>query len=207
MDYFIKGCIIGLSVAAPVGPIGVLTIRRTLAEGRAAGFATGMGAAAADTFYGAIAGFGLTAVSGFLNEQAFWLRLIGGLFLAYLGIRTYMSKPATREAQNRSRGLFGHFLSTFFLTVSNPATIFSFLAIFSGMGLASATPDYRASLLLVMGVFIGSGLWWLFLSFLVNTFRSRITNQHMVWINRGSGMLILGFAVWAFWEMLKGCGF
>lgn len=201
MEYFVKGFIIGLSVAAPVGPIGVLTIRRTLAEGRAAGFATGMGAAAADTLYGAIAGFGLTAVSVFLNEQAFWLRLIGGLFLAYLGMKTFLSKPAAREAQSGSRGLFGHFLSTFFLTVSNPATIFSFLAIFSGLGLASTASDYRSSLVLVLGVFTGSGLWWFFLSLLMNLLRSRITTTHLVWINRASGLLILGFAAWAFIEM------
>src|SRR5436190_22483005 len=131
-DHLIKGFVIGLSVAAPVGPIGVLTIKRTLSEGRVSGFVTGLGAALADALYGAVAGFGLTAVSSALIAQGSWMKLVGGCFLLYLGIRSFLSKPATRAASIDSKGIFSNFISTFFLTVANPSTILSFIAIFAG---------------------------------------------------------------------------
>lgn len=201
-DYFIKGFIIGFSVAAPVGPIGVLTIKRTLSDGRVAGFVTGMGAALADTMYGIIAGFGLTAISAFLLTQAFWMKLIGGLFLVFLGIKSFTSKPASTAAQVNSKGLFNHFTSTFFLTLTNPATILSFLAIFAGLGIGSTQTDYASSLTLVLGVFIGSACWWLLLSTLVSYFQSAITPSRMIWINRFSGMIILCFGLFALYSCM-----
>lgn len=200
-DYLIKGGLIGLSIAAPVGPIGVLTIKRTLSEGRRSGFVTGLGAALADATYGAVAGFGLTAVSSFMMTHAFWCKLIGGLFLLYLGIKSFLSKPAKKEAQIESRGLFNNFMSTFFLTVSNPATIFSFLAIFTGLGLGTSNTDYASSMSLVFGVFFGSALWWFILSGIVNFFQMKITPNRMIWINRCSGLIIISFGLWA----LYGC--
>jgi len=195
--YLIKGLLIGLSVAAPVGPIGVLTIKRSLSEGRLSGFVTGMGAALADTVYGAVAGFGLSAISGFLMAQAFWLKLVGGLFLLYLGYKALMSRPASKEAEINSKGLLGNFISTFFLTVTNPSTIFSFLAIFAGLGLGAEKNDYPHALLLVLGVFLGSSAWWLILSSAVGSLRTKIRPVHLLWINRLSGLLILGFGIWA----------
>ncbi|ASS49246.1 MAG: lysine transporter LysE [Candidatus Fluviicola riflensis] len=196
-DYFIKGLIIGFSVAAPVGPIGVLTIKRTLTEGRTSGFVTGMGAAMADTVYGIIAGCGLTAISSFLLTQAFWMKLIGGLFLLFLGVKSFLSKPPEKSATVVGKGLFYNFISTFFLTVTNPSTILSFLAIFAGMGLGSEKTDYSLSMILVLGVFLGSALWWLILSFTVSFFRSKVTNTHLLWINRLSGILITAFGLMA----------
>jgi threonine/homoserine/homoserine lactone efflux protein len=201
IDYLIKGGLIGLSIAAPVGPIGVLTIKRTLTEGRRSGFVTGLGAAFADATYGAVAGFGLTAVSSFMMTYAFGFKLIGGLFLLYLGIKSFLSKPATKEARVESKGLFNNFISTFFLTVSNPATIFSFLAIFTGLGLGTTNTDYASSMLLVFGVFFGSALWWFILSGIVNYFQLKITPNRMIWINRFSGLIIISFGLWA----LYGC--
>src|ERR1043165_7678736 len=154
-SFFIKGLIIGFSIAAPVGPIGVLTIKRTLTEGRTSGFVTAMGAAFADAAYGAVAGFGLVAISSFLLEQGFVIRLIGGLFLIYLGVKSFLSKPATKEAAVASKGLLNNFISTFFLTLTNPSTVFSFTAIFAGLGLASMTADYSSSMSIVVGVFAG----------------------------------------------------
>lgn len=201
-DYLIKGFIIGFSIAAPVGPIGVLTIKRTLTEGRLSGFVTGMGAAMADTLYGVIAGFGLTVVSSFIMTQEFWMKLVGGLFLLFLGIKSFIAKPASTAANLDSKGLFSNFISTFFLTVTNPATILSFLAIFAGLGLGTTKTDYSSSISLVLGVFIGSGLWWFILSSAVSRFQSKITPVRLTWINRLSGLLILSFGVFALYSCL-----
>jgi len=201
-DYLIKGFIIGFSIAAPVGPIGVLTIKRTLTEGRLSGFVTGMGAAMADTLYGVIAGFGLTVVSSFIMTQEFWMKLVGGLFLLFLGIKSFIAKPASTAANLDSKGLFNNFISTFFLTVTNPATILSFLAIFAGLGLGTTKTDYSSSISLVLGVFIGSGLWWFILSSAVSRFQSKITPVRLTWINRLSGLLILSFGVFALYSCM-----
>lgn len=202
-NYLISGLIIGFSVAAPVGPIGVLTIRRTLTEGRISGFVTGMGAAMADTVYGIIAGFGLTAISSFLLTQEFWLKLIGGLFLLFLGIKFFVTKPASKAANVQSNGLFNNFISTFFLTVTNPTTILSFLAIFAGLGLGTTKTDYSSSIALVLGVFIGSALWWLILSSIVSYFQSKITPNRLIWINRLSGLIIISFGLFALYSCMK----
>ena len=141
----LKGLLIGFSIAAPVGPIGVLCIRRTLVQGRAAGLVSGLGAASADAVYGSIAAFGLSFVSGLLISQQSWLKLIGGAFLCYLGIRTLLAQPAERAAAAGGMGLAGAYSSTFFLTLTNPTTILSFVAVFAGLGLASMGGDYAAA--------------------------------------------------------------
>ena len=188
---------IGLAIAAPVGPIGVLCIRRTLADGRLVGLLTGMGAAAADGVYGAIAGFGLTAVTGLLIGRGPWLEIVGGLFLCYLGVRTFIAVPAESSAALRPGALFATFSSTFVLTLSNPATILSFVAIFAGLGLGNTGGGYLAACVLVAGVFLGSALWWLGLSGAVSIFRERVESRAMRVINRLSGLLIGGFGVGA----------
>jgi threonine/homoserine/homoserine lactone efflux protein len=145
MDTFLRWLLIGFSIAAPVGPIGVLCIRRTLADGRLAGFLSGMGAASADMFYGAVAAFGLTAIRDVLLGQSNWLRLVGGIFLLYLGVKTFLSKPAEQAAESLRNGLFGAYLSTFFLTITNPVTILSFVAIFAGLRLAETGGNYTTA--------------------------------------------------------------
>jgi threonine/homoserine/homoserine lactone efflux protein len=198
MNIFLQGLLLGFSIAAPVGPIGVLCIRRTLAEGRAVGLASGLGAAAADAAYGLVAAFGLTAISSVLVGQRFWLGLLGGLFLLYLGARTLLARPAEQPAHAASgRGLVGAFLSTLALTLTNPMTILSFVAIFAGLGVAAGA-DYGAALL-VGGVFLGSAAWWLTLSLLVGALRSRFDARAMLWVNRLSGVIILGFGLVALW--------
>lgn len=194
---FFKGLALGLAIAAPVGPIGILCIRRTLAEGWALGLAVGLGAATADAIYGAIAGFGLTAVSGFLVNQSRWLGLLGGLFLLYLGVRTFRSVPAERPANLSGAGWWPAFGATAFLTLTNPLTILSFVAVFAGFGLAEAgaTRDYWGAGLLVLGVFLGSALWWLILSSGVAWFRNRLTPSALRRINQLSGLIILGFGI------------
>jgi len=193
--FLLQGGIIGLSIAAPVGPIGVLCIRRTLAEGRLAGLVSGLGAATADGFYGSIAGFGLTVISSLLVSQQAWLRLVGGLFLCYLGFRTLLARPAQQAAATRGPGLWQTYASTLFLTLTNPMTILSFAAIFAGMGLGQTRGDYASAGLLVLGVFLGSAAWWLLLSSSVAALRAKFPAMGLLWVNRISGVIILGFGV------------
>jgi threonine/homoserine/homoserine lactone efflux protein len=192
---FLQGILLGFSIAAPVGPIGVLCIRRSLAEGRVSGLVTGLGAATADAVYGSIAAFGLTAVSSLLVGQKFWLSLIGGAFLCYLGIRTFFSKPGNDAASASGGKWWQAYSSTFFLTLTNPMTILSFIAIFSGLGLASGAGSPLSAAILVLGVFLGSSLWWFLLSAGVNIFRSRFKPGALVWVNRVSGVIITAFGL------------
>jgi len=192
----LKGLAIGFSIAAPVGPIGVLCIRRSLSEGRQVGLATGLGAATADAIYGCVAAFGLTAVSSALVGHRSWLGFSGGLFLCYLGVRTFMSGPAARVAEIRGHGLLAAYLTAFFLTLANPMTILSFVAVFAGFGLGSS-PSYLAAGVLVTGVFIGSALWWLLLSGGVGLLQSRVGPGWMQLINRFSGCIIFGFGIYS----------
>lgn len=192
-NFLLKGILLGFSIAAPVGPIGILCIRRTLANGRLNGFVSGLGAATADAFYGSLAGFGLTLVTDFLVGNQGWLRLIGGVFLCYLGVRTFFAQPASEPARASARGIAGAYTSTLLLTLSNPMTILSFVAIFAGLGLGNTNGDALSAASLVLGVFTGSALWWLLLSSGANLLRSQTNTQILRWVNRISGVLILGF--------------
>jgi threonine/homoserine/homoserine lactone efflux protein len=222
-EFLLRGLLIGVSIAAPVGPIGILSIRRTLTDGLLIGVLTGLGAATADAIYGAIAGFGLTFVSSLLIQQGFWLRAVGGLFLCYLGIRIFLSQPS-REAANLSvkpsvqpyaqenaqenwqekdhqvmgrsvKTLAGAYFSTVFLTLTNPATILSFAAVFAGLGLANRQNSYPEATVLVLGVFLGSALWWLLLCGAVSLFRARFDAARLRWLNRVFGFMLLTFGI------------
>jgi len=194
MDFnvLLRSIALGFGIAAPVGPIGLLCIRRTLAQGRAYGLATGLGAATADAFYGAVAAFGLSVISNALTGQQFWLKLIGGAFLCYLGAKTFLSAPAPKNLGDGARtGLLSAYGSTVLLTLTNPATILMFAALFASMGATNAPAS------VVLGVFIGSALWWLTLSTLTGFARKVVSPASMVWINRLSGVMIFGFGVLA----------
>ncbi len=191
---FICGFIIGLSVAAAIGPMAILCIRRTLAQGHLAGLATGLGVASADGCYGAVAGFGLVLISQFVVAQHVWLRLIGGIFLCYLGLKTLLAAPATRAASAGGGDLVRSYLSALGLTLTNPMTILSFAAIFAGLGVGTGG-GYGGAGLLVLGVFIGSALWWVVLAGAVTALRGRITPRVLRWVNRASGTIILAFGL------------
>ncbi len=201
LPIFARGVLLGFSIAAPVGPIGVLCIRRTLGDGRASGFVSGLGAATADALYGSIAAFGMTVLSNLLVSQQIWLRLMGGAFLCYLGVKTFLSRPAARPAEVRGKGLVGAYGSTLFLTLTNPLTILSFAAIFAGLGLAAGAGNALSAVGLVAGVFTGSAAWWFILSGGVSLFRSRLDLRGLNWINRISGAIISGFGVMALLSM------
>src|SRR3954447_8957592 len=180
----LRGLVIGLSISVPVGPIGVLVIRRTLAEGRRVGIVSGLGSACGTAVYGGVAGFGLTAVSDGLLRQQRWLSLIGGLCLLYIGYTIVRGEPATEVAADVERSLARGFSSTLFLTLISPAVVLSFLAIFAGAALVGPGGDYVAAASLVFGVFAGSALWWVGLSTLVALLRSRLNGSPVKLVRR-----------------------
>lgn len=193
---------IGFSIAAPVGPIGVLCIRRTLSDGRLTGLVTGLGAASADAVYGILAAFGLVSITNLLIGGQTWLRLIGGVFLCYLGIKTLLAQPPREEAPEQRTGLAGSYATTFLLTLTNPLTILSFAAVFAGMGLASTGGDYGSAVILVVGVFLGSASWWLILVGVVGILRGRFKPSMLRWVNIIAGLIITGFGVVALLSLI-----
>ncbi len=196
---FLEGVAVGLAIAAPVGPIGALCVSRTLRHGIWVGLASGLGAACADAFYGAVAGFGVSSVAVFLLDVQDTLRLLGGAFLLVLGAHILARGPAP-EASKGTLGearLPGAFVSCFLLTLTNPTTILAFVAIFAGLGLVEETRDVTAAASLVFGVFLGSAAWWLALGGFVGLLRARVTPRVMVWVNRVSGAIITGFGAGA----------
>jgi len=203
IDFFIKGLIIGFSIAAPVGPIGALCMRRTLTDGLVVGLASGLGAASADAVYGLIAAFGLTFITGVLLEQELWLRLFGGAFLLYLGFKIILSEADVKGPDTSKLKLYKAFGSTFFLTLTNPLTILSFAAVFAGLGLGAANSDYMLAGLLVFGVFTGSSLWWLLLSSSVTIMHKKLDIKLKRWINLISGLIISGFGLMAIYGAFR----
>ncbi len=190
---FLKGLLLGLSIAAPVGPIGLLCIRRSLEAGFWPGVAGGLGTAVADAVYAAIAAFGLTAVSSLLLQAQDVLSLVGGAALIWLGWIAMTGKPPDAAAEApMTRSLWPTFASTFFLTMANPATILTFAAIFAGLGLAAVDTAAGAGVL-VTGVLLGSLLWWAILSGAVTLLRQRISPTVILWINRASGLALAAF--------------
>lgn len=193
----LKGAVLGLSIAAPVGPIGLLCIQRSMASGRGAGLTCGLGAATADAIYGAVAAFGLASVSGMLLHLQDALQLGGGLFLLYLGFSTARQKPISSSGVlENSPHRLRLFLSTCMLTLANPMTILSFAAVFAGAGLGTEVAGRGAALSMVIGVFLGSALWWLILSGTAAWLGTRLTLVHLRLINLVAGALILLFATW-----------
>lgn len=198
---FLKGILIGFAMAVPVGPIGIICIRKTLTEGRLRGLVIGLGAATADMLYGCIAAFGLTIISDVLVSQRFWIRLVGGALLLFLGIRTFRAIPSDPKIQIKSNGIFRSYLTTVFLTLTNPMTVFAFIAIFAAMGIGTGLSYFTAAAL-VTGVFIGSGLWFLILSSGVTLFRNKLDINGLRWVNKIAGILILISGIYALASLL-----
>ncbi len=193
---FARGVVLGFTIAAAVGPISLLCIRRTLAEGRLVGIVSGLGVASADATYGAVAAFGLTAVTDLLVDWRRALAVVGGVFLLWLAWRTFRSIPAEAAAATAAsgdgrRGLPGAYLSTLGLTLTNPMTILSFAALFVGLGVTGG--DAAGATLLTLGVFTGSATWWVVLVAAVGAFRSRLTPSGLRRVNIVSGLVIGAF--------------
>ena len=199
MDLFfiIKGILIGISVSAPLGPIGVLCIQRTLNKGFKSGFVSGSGAASADIIYAIIAGFSITLISDFLIEYQTYIRIIGGAFLILVGIRISISNPAKQIRKLRVKGnnYYKDYITSFFITVSNPITILAFGAFFAAFNMIDKTVSNFSIVIMIISVFSGSLIWWLSLIGVVTIFKKRIRLRNLLWINRITGVLIVLFAL------------
>ena len=205
IKFLLKGIIIGILIAAPIGPINVLCIKRTLDQGRLAGFISGFGAACADTVYGCIAAFGLTAVTNMFLQHQKIFRIVGGIFLVYIGVKTALSAvPKTSDiANNKKKGVVYNFTTTFALTLTNPLTILAFTAIFAAIGLNVGVKSHIHALVLIMGVFSGSLLWWIMVTIGSGMVRVKLTEDKLKWINRVAGIIIFVFGILAFLSLLQ----
>lgn len=197
MGFFIKGLVLGISIAAPVGPIGIICIRRTLMYGMASGFVSGLGAATVDAIYGCVGVFGVSIVSVFLSDYRIHLHFLGGVFLLYLGYNTFKAAPAKITGSVNKKGIVKAYLSTAGLTISNPITILSFAGIFAGLGVGINESDYFAAFFLLTGVFMGALLWWLFLNFLVDKLRHSFDEKLLKIINKICGFVLVAFGIFS----------
>jgi threonine/homoserine/homoserine lactone efflux protein len=190
--FLLKGIAVGLLIAVPVGPVGIMCVRRTIFEGKLAGLVSGLGAATADALFGFVAAFGLTFVSDWLIGYHQWLRIAGGCYLLYVGGSALLAEPeAKQSSEPDAEGLLRDFLSTFALTLTNPITILAFLGIFSALGLSGADATFSRAASLVVGVWLGSLLWWLALTFGLGSLFRSFDARHLKWINRASGAILL----------------
>jgi threonine/homoserine/homoserine lactone efflux protein len=190
--FLLKGVVVGIIIAVPVGPVGVLCVRRTIFQGKLAGFVSGLGAATADAIFGFIAAFGLTFVSDWLIGYQQWLGIAGGCYLLYLGGSALLAKLETKlDAERDTETILRDFVSTFALTLTNPITILAFLGIFSALGLSGQGATSERAAILVLGVWSGSLLWWLALSFGLGVIFRSFEPRHLAWINRASGTILL----------------
>jgi threonine/homoserine/homoserine lactone efflux protein len=190
LTIFIKGIIIGFAMAVPIGPIGIMCIRKTLTEGKLQGLMIGLGAATADLIYACVAAFGLTIISSTLDSQKFWIRVVGGIFLFIIGTKTFIAKPDDPNIPVSNDGNLRSYLTTVFLTLTNPITIFAFIAVFAAFGLGSGLSYFSASAL-VVGVLIGSFLWFLLLTSGAILFRKKLNLEGLRWVNKIAGILII----------------
>jgi len=191
----IRGLVVGFTIAAAVGPISLLTIRRTLAHGRLYGLVSGLGVATADASYAGIAAFGLTAVSGLLISGRVALGLVGGLIIVAIGIRTIRSRPGEAATTAERPGLAAAYGSIYALTMTNPMTILSFAAVFAGLGFAAGATNLLDAAALTLGIWLGSSLWWVVLTTVVGWLRGRVSTKGLVWVNRISGSALVVFGL------------
>lgn len=199
IEFFLKGLLVGIIVSAPMGPIGVLCIQKTVNKGHFLGFLSGLGAATADTFYAVLAAFGVTFITNFLTKNQMVFQVVGIMVLMFLGFRMIFNNPVKQYRYHRTsskkKGALKDYISTFFLTISNPLTIIFFGAAFTMLGLLTDTEGQRNNLLLVAGIFAGASLWWFMLTYVVNIFRKRFRLRNIFLLNRISGIVIIALSV------------
>lgn len=193
----LKGCLIGFSIAMPVGPIGLLCIRNSLTKGMMYGLMSGLGAACADTIFGALGGFGVSAIGVLLAKYHLILEFFGAFFLFYLGATTFFEKIEEKKEIRVNEGYLHIFFSTFLLTLTNPMTVISFAGVYAGLGVGALVDDLITPLIITVGVFIGSAIWWLMLSAGTSCFKETMNDAARKWLNRISGIIIFGFGVFA----------
>ena len=202
VSLFLKGLIVGFCLAAPVGPIAALCVQRTISKRLLSGLVSGLGAAVADAVYGAVAAFGATMISEFLISERTWMQRIGGVILIFMGLRLFLTKPVGGEEEEvrpgervgkvDGRGLMGDFLSTLFLTLTNPMTFVAFAAVFTTMGIGAVRGHPILTTELVGGVLLGSALWWLILCAGAHALRRHCDYRKLTVVNRGTGVFVIG---------------
>jgi threonine/homoserine/homoserine lactone efflux protein len=194
---FLKGLIIGFALAAPVGPVAAVLVQRTTNRGLRAGLFSGLGSASADLLYGTAAAFGASFIADFFVEHGNWLQRVGGAILVLLGIRLFFSRPPRESRPTAVRGgsLLRDFFSTFLLTFTNPMTFLAFTAIFATMGLGASRHESILTAELIAGLSAGALLWWGVLALVVHGFRRRFTYENLVWVNRVTGLIVVGVGV------------
>lgn len=194
IELLLRGALAGLAISAPVGPVNVLCISRTITKGRIAGIISGMGAAAADTIYGAIAGFSISFIIAWMIKELFWLRLIGGILLMCIGVIYYFKRPKSLKESAGGQSAHSDLVTTFLLTLTNPTTVLSFLAVLATLGLGEKRPA-TLNVLLVLGIFAGAVFWWIVLALISGHFRDRFNDRAVVWMNRIAAFAIGGFGL------------
>ncbi len=203
-SFFLRGIIIGFLISIPVGPVGIMCIRRALHNGFFSGLISGLGAAIADGFYSILAVFSLTFVSTALLRYHFWFRLIGGLFLIYIGYTIFIAQPSLEGTPKRKRRSFiKDFISSFFLTIANPVSIFAFAAFFAGFGVGVDEAGYFMSSILVLGVVMGSLLWWILVTGIAALLSSHFNPHSLRLLNKISGAAIAIFGAAALLSLIK----
>lgn len=195
-ELLIRGLLAGLMIAAPVGPVNVLCMHRTILGGWRSGVISGLGAATADMLYGGIAGFSITFIIGFLEREIFWIRLIGGILLMGIGAMYFFKDPGSFDAKEDTSAA-SNFRSTFLLTLTNPTTILSFLAVLAALGMGQHR-RWWLTVFLVAGIFCGSMSWWMILSSIVSRLRHKVNDSVLRWMNRIAGLAIGGFGIASF---------
>jgi threonine/homoserine/homoserine lactone efflux protein len=193
-DLFVRGVAAGFAISAPVGPVNVLCISQTLVKGPRAGVISGLGAAAADTIYGSIAGFSISFIISFLKREEFWIRIFGGMVLIGIGVLYYFKKPRPLSEQRRETSVHAEFATAFLLNLTNPTTVLSFLAVLALLGLGEHRAWWLTGLM-VAGIFTGAMIWWIILTVASNHFRDRFNDGATVWMNRIAGLAIGGFGL------------
>jgi len=203
VDFIIKGLIVGFLASVPLGPVGVLCIQRTINKGRISGIFSGMGAATVDAFFALVAAFGLTFIINFIEEQQFYIQLIGGAVLIFLGIRIFKANPIKqiRRQRKKKNKLVEDYISVLLLTLSNPLAVFLFVAAFAGIGIVGPNDGILKSWLIVLGVFGGAMIWWFTLTFLINVFRKKFRLKQLWWINKIAGLIIIVFGIAAMFSI------
>jgi threonine/homoserine/homoserine lactone efflux protein len=202
LSFFLKGMIVGAAITAPIGPIGILCVNRTLSNGRMSGFVSGLGAVTGDGFYAAVAAYGITLISSFLSVHHAWFRLAGGIFLFLVGLRIFRARPCEKPVTGIAGTLMGDYASAVILTISNPVTVVAFAAAFAALGLGGDKTDELAPTAMVSGVVAGATLCWFLLAGAVSVFREKIDPGSLRVVNRvaGSAILVFAAAILFFWN-------
>ncbi len=192
LSLFLKGIGMGLLVSIPLGPVGIMCIQRTINRGLKSGVFSGLGAAAADLFYALIAGFGLSYIINFIEARQTIIQIIGAIIVVFVAFKIFYTNPAVqlRKHRNKKGNHFEEIVSTFIVTLSNPAVFFAFLAMFAAFNVINSQAGHLGTITAIAGIFVGSMLWWYVLSAMINHFRTKIRLKNLWWLNKIMGVIV-----------------